>query len=107
MKHQVDVPLPAKPPDEAPPPRHLGIFRSAVTEDNGVSINVGYLSLFWILIVVLNVIPIMVCGAIVEAWNATAHVFPYAELGKGVGMVTGAFAAALGALGLFVKGDRT
>lgn len=101
----------AKKPDtetvETLEPKHIGLFRSAVTDADGKSINVGYLSLFWILIVVLNVIPIMVTGAIVEAAFSDKHVFPYAELGKGVGMVTGAFAAALGALGLFVKGDRT
>lgn len=100
----------AKKPDTATvetlEPKHIGLFRSAVTDADGKSINVGYLSLFWILIVVLNVIPIMVVGAIVEAIFSDKHVFPYAELGKGVGMVTGAFAAALGALGLFVRGDK-
>lgn len=98
---------PAAAPVDSLQPKHIGLFRSAVTDADGKSINVGYLSLFWLLIVVLNVIPVMVLGACVEAYFDPDHVFPYAELGKGVGMVTGAFAVALGALGLFVKGDRT
>jgi hypothetical protein len=86
-------------------PEPLGIFHSAITEKDNVSINVGYLSLFWIMVVVLTVIPFMVVGACFEAYYADKHVFPYAELGKGVGYVTAAFGVALAALGGFIWGD--
>jgi hypothetical protein len=83
----------------------MSVFRSAITEKDGVSVNVGYLSLFWIMIFVLTVIPFMVAGACIETVYSERHAFPYAELGKGVGFVTAAFAAALGALGGFIWGD--
>lgn len=85
----------------------LSIFRNAITESDNRSVNVGYLSLFWIMIVVLNVIPIMVIGAIVQTYYDEHHVFPFAQLGTGVGYVTGAFAAAMAALGAFIWGDST
>jgi hypothetical protein len=93
------------PPVVAVAAPRLGIFRNAITERDNVSINVGYLSLFWIMVVVLTVIPFMVVGACFEAYYADKHVFPYAELGKGVGFVTGAFGVALAALGAFIWGD--
>jgi len=86
-------------------PEPLGIFRSAITEKDNVSINVGYLSLFWIMVVVLTVIPFMVAGACVEMYYSDKHVFPYAALGTGVGYVTAAFGVALAALGGFIWGD--
>jgi len=84
----------------------VSVFRSAITEKDGVTVDVGYLSLFIIMWIVLGVIPVMTAGAVWEAISADKHIFPYAELGKGVGMVTAAFAAALGALGVYRKGDQ-
>lgn len=85
----------------------MSLFRSAITEADGVSVNVGYLSLFWIMIVVLSIVPIMVGAACVQAYYDDRHTFPFAELGKGAGLVTAAFAAALAALGGFIWGDRS
>lgn len=85
----------------------MSLFRSAITEADGVSVNVGYLSLFWIMIVVLNILPIMVGAACVQMYYDEHHAFPFAELGKGAGMITAAFAAALAALGGFIWGDRS
>lgn len=98
---------PNPPPlDLQPQPPKIGVFRSAITEADNRSVNIGYLSLFLIMIVVLGILPTMVCGAIVQAYFDANHVFPFAELGKGAGLVTVAFSTALGALGLFLLGDR-
>lgn len=90
----------------APQPPKIGMFRSAITEPDNCSVNVGYLALFWILIVVLTILPIMTIAACIQTYFDPKHVFPFAELGKGAGLVTAAFATALGALGLFLVGDR-
>lgn len=97
-----------KPPilEIAPQPPAIGLFRSAITEPDNRSVNVGYFALFWILIVVLNILPIMAGAAIVQTIYDPKHIFPYAELGKGAGLITVAFSTALGALGLFLVGDR-
>lgn len=81
----------------------MSVFRSAIEDAEG-GVNVGYLSLFWVMIVVLNVIPIMCVGAALTWWKTGA--FPLQELGIGVGSVGGGFAVVLGALGVFVRGDR-
>lgn len=83
----------------------MSVFRSSILDADGKTVNVGYLSLYWIMIVVLNVIPLM-CG--LSVW-AVAHGTPVVEvlkaLGIGVAAVTGAFATALAALGAFIAGD--
>jgi len=84
----------------------VSIFRNAIMESDNVNVNVGYLSLFWIMVVVLTVIPIMVVAAIVQAYYDEHHVFPFLTLGQGAGLITAAFASALTALGVFLWGDR-
>lgn len=79
--------------------------RDAITDSHGAA-DVGRIALFLTMWVVLGVIPIMAVEAIVQAYYAVDHVFPYAELGKGVGLVTAAFAAALGALGVYIAQDK-
>jgi len=76
----------------------MGIFRSAVTESDGVTINVGYLALFWLMVVVLGVIPVLVVLALLD--------IDVQPIGIAVGAVCGGFATALGSLGFFVWGDR-
>ncbi|MGH9809097.1 MAG: hypothetical protein ACRD9W_17910 [Terriglobia bacterium] len=90
----------------APQPPKVGMFRSAITEDDNRSVNVGYLSLFLIMALVLLILPIMTGAAILQTIYDEHHIFPYAELGKGAGLITVAFSTALGALGLFLVGDR-
>jgi hypothetical protein len=84
----------------------VSIIRNAIMEDDNVNVNVGYLCLFLVMALVLLVIPVMVCAAIVQTWFDEHHVFPFSELGKGAGFITGAFSTALAALGLFLWGDR-
>jgi hypothetical protein len=84
----------------------VSVFRSAILDSDGHTVNVGYLSLFWIMIVVLNVIPLM-CGF--AAWgiyhDAATTVEVIKALGIGVGSVAMGFATTLGALGVFIWGD--
>lgn len=84
----------------------MSVFRSAILDSDGHTVNVGYLSLFWIMIVVLNVIPFM-CG--LAAWSvyldAKTTVDVIKALGWGVGAVAGGFSTTLAALGLFLWGD--
>lgn len=83
----------------------MSIFRSAISDANG-GVNVGYLSLFWIMIVVLNVIPLMCTMAVIEAYfGGEHHAFNFKDLGTGIRDVTFGFSTALGALGLFLWGD--
>lgn len=82
------------------------IFRSAITEADGQTINVGYLSLFALMTLIVGAIPFM---CIMAAWSMyfdSAHTFKVQDLGIGVGAVCTGFAAALGALGVFIIGDR-
>jgi hypothetical protein len=79
--------------------------RDAITDSHGAA-DVGRIALFLVMWVVLGVIPIMAAGAVIEACNHPVHIFPYAELGKGIGLVTAAFAAALGALGVYIAQDK-
>jgi hypothetical protein len=81
----------------------LNVFRSAVTGSDG-SINVGYLSLFWIMIIVLNVIPWMCVFTAIDAFGYDRP-FDVRSLGYGVGAVCAGFSTALGALGIFLWGD--
>lgn len=79
--------------------------RDLVTDVHG-AFDVGRFALFAIMWVVLGAIPVMVAGGVIEAIANEHHIFPYSELGKGIGYVTAAFAAALGALGAYVAMDK-
>jgi hypothetical protein len=67
----------------------VSVFRSAVTAADG-TVNVGYLSLFWIMIVVLNVIPWMCVFTAVDAFGYNRP-FDVRSLGYGVGAVCADF----------------
>lgn len=93
------------PPIEPVVPK-IGLFRNAVTEEDGHSVNVGYLCLFWVLIVVLTVVPVMVLAAFIQQYHdGTAHRFPFTELRDGLIGVGSVFGATLTALGVFLWGD--
>ncbi len=76
----------------------MSFIRNAITEADGVTLNVGYLALFWLLWVVIGVIPVMVVMAILH--------IDVQPLGIAVGAVCGGFGTALAALGVFIAGDR-
>jgi hypothetical protein len=84
----------------------MGVFRNAITETDGTSINVGYLWLFWLgwLDTFLSLF-FIVAGSIVM-YFAERHAYPFTEVGIAIGAVWGTFSTALGALGLFLLGDR-
>jgi hypothetical protein len=88
------------------PLQPAGIFHNAITEADGVSVNVGYLSLFWVMIGVLGAIPLLILIAIAQLWLSDSHAVNVQELGVAIGAVCTGFGVALGALGLFLMGDR-
>jgi hypothetical protein len=83
-----------------------GLFRSAVTESDGVTVNVGYLALFWLMVAILTAIPMLVVLAVADMMEAPGHPLDLRSLGYAIGAVCAGFATALGALGVFVYGDR-
>jgi hypothetical protein len=83
----------------------VSIFRSAILDSDGHTVNVGYLSLFWIMVVVLNVIPIMCVFAGWGIYQGASVMDMIKALGLGVAAVAGGFSTTLGALGLFLMGD--
>lgn len=48
----------------------------------------------------------MLGAAVVEQIYNEHHVFPYAEFGKGAGLITGAFGVALAALAAYLSQDK-
>lgn len=97
---------PDGPPQVTVAPAPHGLFRNAITEADGVSVNVGYLALFWLLIVVLGAIPLMIVLAFLQLIYSDDHRVDVQQLGVAIGAVCTGFGAALGALGLFLMGDR-
>lgn len=83
-----------------------GIFRNAVTESDGESVNVGYLGLFWLLglDVVLSIV-FVATGFWMQAYDPT-HKYPYTEVATALAALWGTFSTSLGALGVFLIGDR-
>jgi hypothetical protein len=84
----------------------VNIIRRAITESDGETVNVGYMSLFWLMVVVLGVIPLM-CVVSVYAAAKNPDKIPeiVQSLGMGVGAACGGFATALAALGVYIKLD--
>ncbi|MGH7605396.1 MAG: hypothetical protein ACRENK_15550 [Gemmatimonadaceae bacterium] len=99
------VPKPAAIVPVVVSPPKIGLFRNAITEDDGHSVNVGYFSLFWVLIVVLTVVPLMVVAAFIQQYYDEARAFPFTELRDGLIGVGSVFGATLTALGVFLWGD--
>lgn len=81
------------------------VFRSAITGDDG-SIDAGYLSLYWIMTVVITAIPFMCVFAMVAMWIDPEHKFDVQGLGIGIGSVCTGFGVAVGAVGAFRAGDK-
>ena len=91
---------------QSPPPIPHGIFRNAITESDGVNINVGYLSLYMVMICVLGAIPLLIIITVVQLWISETHTANVQELGVAIGAVCTGFGVALGAVGFFLMGDR-
>jgi hypothetical protein len=89
----------------APPPPKLGLFRNAITEEDGHSVNVGYLTLFWVMAVDITLVPVMVIAAFIQQTYDPLHRFPFTELRDGLIGVGSVFGATLTALGVFLWGD--
>lgn len=85
--------------------RGNSVFRSAITGDDG-EVDSGYLALYWLLVVVIGVIPVMCVGAVCAMWNDPAGHFDAQGLGIGVGSVCAGFATAAGGVGIFRRGDK-
>jgi hypothetical protein len=82
------------------------IFRNAITEADGVSINVGYLGLFWLLgLDVLLSIVFVSTGFWMQSYDPL-HKYPFTEVAAALAALWGTFSTALGALGVFLIGDR-
>lgn len=90
---------------EIKPEAPIDIGHSAITESDGKSVNVGYLSLFRLLRLDLWLSGvIMLAGFVTQAFDEH-HAFPFNGVAAALGAVWGTFATALAALGLFLKGD--
>ncbi len=81
------------------------VWADAITDDHD-HLDTGRLSLFLVMWVCLGSIPIMLTEACIQAQFAPDHVFPFAEFGKGAGLVTAAFATALAALAAYIRQDK-
>ncbi len=83
----------------------MNVFRSAVKGSDG-EVDAGYLALFWIMTVVITVIPFMCVFAAVAMWLDILHKFDVQALGIGIGSVCTGFGVAVGAVGAFRAGDK-
>ncbi len=81
------------------------IFRSAITNESGI-VDAGYLSLFWIMAVVIMAIPFMCVFTAAAMWLDPLHEFDVQSLGIGIGSVCTGFGVAVGAVGAFRLGDK-
>jgi hypothetical protein len=74
------------------------VFRSAITGSDG-EVDAGYLAMFWLMAVVIGIIPIIVGVALWKGSNVQ-------DLGVAVGSICGGFGVAVGAVGAFRMGDK-
>lgn len=84
----------------------MSLFRNAITEANGTDINVGYLSLFVLLTLDVLATAIFIGAGFIGQRYDAAHRYPFTDLAAALGALWGTFSTALGALGLFLVGDR-
>jgi hypothetical protein len=83
-----------------------GVYRNVITESDGVSVNIGYLSLLWILgLDVLMSLAVVSTGFWTQAYSAT-HEYPFTGVATALAAIWGTFSTALTALGVFLIGDR-
>lgn len=81
-------------------------YQSAITEADGVSVNVGYLSLHRLLTLDVCISVTLVAAGFVQQYFAADHHYPFEPVGVALGAAWGTFSTALAALGLFLWGDR-
>jgi hypothetical protein len=82
-----------------------GIMESAITGSDG-EVDAGYLALFWLMWLIIGVIPLMVLGSFYAMYHHATRVFDAQGLGVGIGAICGGFAAAVGGIGAFRMGDK-
>jgi hypothetical protein len=83
----------------------MSVFRSAITDSDG-SVDAGYLSLFWTMVVILNAIPCVLAMVAVKLWIDPAHPLDLSGIGLAIGGICTGFGAVCGAIGLFRAGDK-
>lgn len=107
-----------------------GIFRSAITDGSGKTVDVGYLSLYWLMVLdaFLSVAALLTgwvqqyhfaCPEVQAVLTQPlplgavpipichAHTYPFTDVGLMLTAIWGTFSTALSALGLFRRGDQT
>lgn len=84
----------------------MSLFHNAITETNGVDVNVGYLSLFVILALDVLATVTLIGAGFVGQYYSERHQFPFTDAAAALAALWGTFSTALGALGLFLVGDR-
>jgi hypothetical protein len=84
----------------------VSLIRKAITEADGQTLNVGYLSLFWLFIAVIGAVQIEALLAIIASIRTPDKIAEILQsLGVAVGATCGGFATALTALGVYIKLD--
>lgn len=89
-----------------------GFVQQAIRDENDL-VDVAYLSLYLVMLITVGGIPVLFAAAFTE-WgvclyrNAPTVVcsFPLLDIGKAAGLMCTAFAAALGALGVYMAATR-
>jgi hypothetical protein len=86
--------------------RDRGFVQQAIRDTEDL-VDVAYLSLYMVMIITVGGIPVLFLMAMLD-W-AMCYVdckFPLLELGQAAGLMCAAFAAALGALGVYMAATR-
>jgi hypothetical protein len=80
------------------------IFQSAITEEDGKTVNAGYLALAVVMLIVLGAVPCTLLLAAVQL--KVKHDVNLQDVGVSIGAICTGFGVVLGALGMFLKGDK-
>ncbi len=84
--------------------RHgYGYFQSLITDEHGEA-DIGRLALFVLISIVLGAIPTLIVAGIAAAYYGKP--FDPQPYGVAIGAICGGFGAALGALGIYLLGDK-
>jgi hypothetical protein len=86
-------------------PRPAGIFRSAISDVDGM-VDSGYLSFIIFSILTVVVVIGMLCGLTVQAIYDEHHKFDALQLGQAMGLAGVAFSGVATTVGIFRRLDR-
>ena len=82
-------------------------YRNAITEVDGISVNIGYLVLYRFMVATLTVMALMCAMAVYACYSDPNDIKAIIlALGQGIGLAVGAFGAPLLATAGFLYGDR-